>query len=144
MLKELVRGIYKAIDMKDIELLANDLEEPKERPAFKIFIKPAYSRQNGNVRWTDIDIMILYYCKDYSDYYIELYEMEEELTDRLMAGFRLENGIYVELDELEFESDRDLLAVYTAVRIDTYIDSDEDAELMYELGLDVNKVKRSV
>lgn len=141
MLAEMRNGIYNAIDMKDAPLLVCDLEEPKERPAFKIFLKPTVTRQNADVIWTEIEIMILYYCRDYKKYYEEEEDMTEYLRDKLMRDIVLENGIALSLEELEFETEGDLLAVYTSVNIDDYIESKDDAELMMELELAFSQEK---
>lgn len=133
MLKELLKGIYDAIGRKDIPLMASDMLEPKSRPGMKIYLKPKSYMVNSNVRFTDIDIMILYYARDVHSYYLEHYELEEALEELITGSFELENGLFAELDEIEFENDGDLLAAYTSCRIDTFIDTEADDELMEEM-----------
>lgn len=85
--------------------------------------------------------MILYYAKDINDYYIEHYEIMEEFEELLLGSIELENGVFVELNEIEFEQDNDLLAIYTGTTIDTYRDTEIDDEVMEELELFINGTK---
>lgn len=140
-IKELHKGLYEALGRKDIPLMPCDLQEPKERPGLKIYILPKSNRLNDSVRFTDYDIMILYYAKDINDYYIEHYEIMEEFEELLLGSIELENGVFVEFNEIEFEQDNDLLAIYTGTTIDTYRDTEIDDEVMEELGLFINGTK---
>ena len=141
MLKELVKGIYGAIGREDIPLMASDMLEPKSRPGMKIYLKPKSYMVNSNVRFTDIDIMILYYARDAYSYYLEHYELEEALEELITGSIELENGAFVELDEIEFKNDNDILVAYTACRIDTYIDTEQDDEFMEEMQVFMRKGK---
>lgn len=134
--KEINRGIYEAIGRKDIPLMASDLKEPESRPGFKIYVRPVKSeRMNNEVRVTEYDIMVLYYARDVNDYYLEHYEMEEAFEEMLLGVVELDNGVFIELNELEFESEGDLLAVYMKTTVDTRVDSELDDEVMEELEL---------
>lgn len=137
MIKEIHRGIYNAIKTGglNIPMLASDLEEPLTRPAIKIYIKPKSSKLNSNVRLTEYEIMVLYYAEDINNYDMDHYEMEELFEDILLESIELENGVFLELEELEFENDREMLCIYTSATIDTYIDTEADDELMEELNL---------
>ena len=135
MIKEIHRAIYAAIGRKDIPLMASDLLEPKSRPGLKIYIKPTPHRMNENVRITDYDIMVIYYTSDMYKHYIETYEMEEAFEELLLGCVELENGIFIELDDLEFKDEGDALIVYLNTSIDTYVDTEADDEVMEELGM---------
>lgn len=138
MIKEMHRGIHKALERDDIPLMESDLLEPKSRPGIKIYIKPRTSRINSDVRLTTYDIMLLYYAKDINKYYIEHYEMMEEITDKLIGCLELDNGVWIDIDDIDFEQDDDMLAAYFSAEVDTRIDSEADNEIMEEL-----KLKRS-
>lgn len=135
MIKEIHRAIYAAIGRKDIPLMASDLLEPKSRPGLKIYIKPTPHRMNENVRITDYDIMVIYYTSDMYKHYIETYEMEEAFEELLLGCVELENGIFIEFDDLEFKDEGDALIVYLHTSIDTYVDTEADDEVMEELGM---------
>lgn len=138
MLVEIQRGIYDAIGKKEIPLMACDLKEPKSRPGFKIYVKPVKSeRMNNEVRVTDYEIMVLYYARDINDYYLEHYETEEALEELLLSVVELENGVFIEINDVEFESEGDLLAAYMNTTVDTRIDSEVDDEVMEELSLNL-------
>lgn len=138
MLVEIQRGIYDAIGKKEIPLMASDLKEPKNRPGFKIYVKPVKSeRMNNEVRVTDYEIMVLYYARDIKDYYLEHYETEEALEELLLGVVELENGVFIEINDVEFESEGDLLAAYMNTTVDTRIDSEVDDEVMEELSLNL-------
>ena len=115
--------------------MASDLLEPKSRPGLKIYIKPTPHRMNENVRITDYDIMVIYYTSDMYKHYIETYEMEEAFEELLLGCVELENGIFIELDDLEFKDEGDALIVYLHTSIDTYVDTEADDEVMEELGM---------
>ena len=140
MMKELHRGIYKAIKEGglDVPMLASDLKEPMSRPAIKIYLKPKSTKVNSNVRLTEYEIMVLFYPENTEDYYLEHYRLQEIFEDILLESIELENGVFLELEELEFENEEDMLCVYTSVTIDTYIDTEADDELMEELNLMIN------
>lgn len=141
MLRELNKGIYEALGRKDIPHMASDLEEPKSRPGIKIYIKPKSSRLNADVRLTEYSIMILYYAKDYNDYYLEHYDIIEAFEEMLLGSIELDNGVIIELDELEFDTDKDMLVIYTKTSVDTLVDSESDCEVMDELEFYVNGYK---
>lgn len=145
MLKEIHRGIYEAIGRKDIPLMASDLKEPKKRPGFKIYVRPVKSeRMNNEVRVTDYNIMVLYYARDINDYYMEHYEMQEVFEELLMSVIELDNGVFIEINELEFESEGDLLAVYMNTVVDTRIDSEIDDEVMEEITFTFSNDKGNI
>lgn len=135
MMLEIHRGIYEAIGRKDIPLMASDLTEPKNRPGIKIYIKPTANRMNSNVRITDYDIMVIYYTSDIYKHYLEVYEMEENFEEMLLGSVELENGIFIEFDEVEFKDEGDALIVYLHTSIDTMIDTEEDDEVIEEMNL---------
>ena len=144
MLKELHEGIYKAIDRPDIPLLASDLEEPKERPAIKIFIKPEAYKLNGDVRINEFKILLIYYASNDRRYYNEHYEMQEMLEDVVLGSIELSNGLIVEPEEVEFGQDRDILTAEFEISFDTLIYSEEDDELMEELHMLMNELEVDV
>lgn len=135
MIKELYMGIYEAIGRKDIPLMRPDLLEPKDRPGLKIYIKPNSSRLNQNVRFTDYDILILYYARDINNYYIEHFEIEEEFDEMLLGCIELPNGVFIELDEIDYTAYDDMLEIRTSTTVDTYVDTELDDEIMEELEL---------
>lgn len=135
MIKEMHRGIYKALERDDIPLMESDLLEPKSRPGIKIYIKPKTSRINSDVRLTTYDVMLLYYAKDINKYYIEHYEMMEEITDKLLGCLELDNGVWIDIEDIDFDQDTDMLAAYFSAEVDTRIDSEADNEVMEELKL---------
>lgn len=138
MIKEIQRGIKKAIAKNGITVLKSDLEEPNERPSYKIYVKPESSKMNANVRLTNYDIMVIYYARDMRDYYLDICDMKEHLTDALLTDIELENGIWLECEDISFEDYEDMLVAYTSAKIDTYIDTESDDDVMEELSLKVN------
>ncbi len=135
MIKELLNGIYKALERSDIPLMASDTKEPKSRPGLKIYVKPKTSSINADVRLTTYEIMILYYASNIYDYYLEQYDIIEEFEEMILGSVELSNGVFVDFDKLEFETDDDLLVVYIETTVDSKVDSEIDDEIMEELKL---------
>lgn len=144
MLKEIYKGIYDTIDRPDIPLMASDLTEPKDRPGFKIFLKPTVQRINKDTRITEIAVLILYYASDRYSYYSEHCEVAEAIEDAVMGGIETENGLILDTDEVEFGNDADILTAEFEISVDTFVDSEEDNELMEELYALVNMTEVDV
>lgn len=147
MIRELYKGLYNALDT-EIPLIKADIVEPKLRPSLKMFFKPKTSMVNAQRRHTQISVMLIYYANDVNNFVNELYEMTEELEEKLSAWVYVDElNLWIWIDELEFEYDEALLCCYFDIGVETLTDDEADAELMQELevlGDLVLKIKEGV
>ena len=135
MIKEIYTALYDVLET-ETELFAPELEEPKTRPGFKIFLKPRTKDLNGDVKYQKIKVLYIYYPHDRLNYTAENYNMIDRFMEISGMPIITEEGMVMHFsDEFEYEMYDDILTAEGEVEIDMFTDPESRDELMEELKL---------
>ena len=88
----------------NIQLLDSDIEEPVERPSFKIFMNPVKTGFfSSRVRSIRVYFNCYYYARDRTKNKVEILDIEDKLSMSFLEPLLIKDRCAVYVDDLEFE-----------------------------------------
>lgn len=108
-----LKDIYKAVcnhisETTSIPLVDSDLEEPVERPSFKIFMDTVNTGfYSSGLRQVKVYFNTYFYASDKKHSKSEIYEIEDKLAFSFLEPLRIKDTCVVYVDDLEFEKVED-------------------------------------
>jgi hypothetical protein len=135
-----LKNIFKSVcdhisEVTNIPLVDSDLEEPVERPVFKIFMDTGKTGfYSSGLRQVKVYFNCYYYAKDQKHSKSEIYEIEDKLAFSFLEPFEIKEGCVTYIDDLEFEKVEDgILNCSFNFEIGTEFIDESALELMEEL-----------
>lgn len=108
-----LKDIYKAVcnhisETISIPLVDSDLEEPVERPVFKIFMDTVNTGfYSSGLRQVKVYFNAYFYASDKKHSKSEIYEIEDKLAFSFLEPLRIKDTCAVFVDDLEYEKVED-------------------------------------
>ncbi len=137
-----LKDIFKAVcshisEVTNIPLVDSDLEEPIERPVFKIFMDTVKTRfYSSGLRQVKVYFNIYYYASNKKHSKSEIYDIEDKLAFSFLEPFEIKAGCVVYIDSLEFEKvDNGILNCSFDFEIGTEFIDESTLEPMEELEI---------
>ncbi len=88
----------------NIQLLDSDIEEPVERPSFKIFMNTVKTGFfSSRVRSIRVYFNCYYYARDRTKNKVEILDIEDKLSMSFLEPLLIKDRCAVYVDDLEFE-----------------------------------------
>lgn len=108
-LKDIFKSVCDHIsDTTSIPLVDSDLEEPVERPSFKVFMDTVNTGlYSSGLRQVKVYINCYYYAKNQKHSKSEIYEIEDRLAVSFLEPLRIKDTCAVFVDDLEYEKVED-------------------------------------
>lgn len=104
-----LKDIFKAVcdhisETTSIPLVDSDLEEPVERPAFKIFMDTVNTGlYSSGLRQVKVYFNCYYYAKNEKHSKSEIYEIEDKLAFSFLEPFQIKEHCLVYIGDIQFE-----------------------------------------
>lgn len=121
----------------DIQLVDSDIEEPVERPSFKIFmetIKTGFF--SARIRSVRVYFNCYYYARDRNRNKAEIFEIEDKLSTVFLEPLFIKDSCAVYIDDLAFEKVEDgILNCSFDFEIGTEFIDERDVETIEEIKL---------
>ena len=139
-LKDIFRAVCDHIsETTSIPLVNSDLEEPVERPVFKIFMDTVNTGlYSSGLRQVKVYFNIYYYAKNQKHSKSEIYEIEDKLAFSFLEPLQIKDTCAVYVDDLEFEKVEDgILNCSFNFEIATEFIDESNIETMEELKIKV-------
>lgn len=108
-----LKDIFKSVcghisEVTNIPLANSDLEEPVERPVFKIFMDTVNTGfYSSGLRQVKVYFNCYYYAKNQKHSKSEIYEIEDKLAFSFLEPLQILDTCAVYVDDLEFEKVED-------------------------------------
>lgn len=108
-----LKDIFKSVcghisEVTNIPLADSDLEEPVERPVFKIFMDTVKTGfYSSGLRQVRVYLNCYYYAENKKRSKSEIYEIEDKLAFSFLEPFEIKEGCVIYIDDLEFEKVED-------------------------------------
>lgn len=137
-LKDIFKSVCDHIsENTSIPLADSDLEEPVERPVFKIFMDTVNTGfYSSGLRQVKVYFNCYYYAKNQKHSKSEIYEIEDRLAFSFLEPFEIKEGCVIYIDDLEFEKvDDGILNCSFDFEIGTEFIDESALEPMEELGI---------
>lgn len=141
-LKDIFRAVCDHIsETTSIPLVDSDLEEPVERPAFKVFMDTVNTGlYSSGLRQVKVYFNIYYYAKNQKHSKSEIYEIEDKLAFSFLEPLRIKELCAVYIDSLEFEKvDDGILNCSFNFEIATEFIDESNIETMEDLHINLEE-----
>lgn len=108
-LKDIFKAVFKHIStVTNIPLVDSDIEEPVERPTFKIFMDTVNTGfYSSGLRQVKVYFNCYYYAKNQKHSKSEIYEIEDKLAFSFLEPLQIKDTCAVFVDDLNFEKVED-------------------------------------
>lgn len=140
-LKDIFKSVCNHItEVTNITLADSDLEEPVERPVFKIFMDTVKTGfYSSGLRQVKVYFNCYYYAKNQKHSKSEIYEIEDKLAFSFLEPFVIKEHCIVYIDDVSFEKvDDGILNCSFDFEIGTEFIDESALESMEELGINEN------
>jgi hypothetical protein len=119
----------------NIQLLDSDIEEPVERPSFKIFMNTVKTGFfSSRIRSIRVYFNCYYYARDRTRSKAEIFEIEDRVSNSFLEPLYIKDSCAVYVDDLEFEKvDDGILNCSFNFEIGTEFIDESNIEPMEEL-----------
>lgn len=141
-----LKDIFKAVcdhisEVTNIPLADSDLEEPVERPVFKIFMDTVKTGfYSSGLRQVKVYFNCYYYAKNQKYSKSEIYEIEDKLAFSFLEPFEIKEGCVIYIDDLEFEKvDDGILNCSFDFEIATEFIDESNTETMEKLFINLEE-----
>ncbi len=135
-----IKEIYKSVsdliyNATNITVEDSDIEEPVNRPVFKVFMDTAKTGlYNSAIKSIKVYFDVYYFAKNAKRSTAEIYGIENTLSDAFLAPLEIKDNCAVIIDDVEFEKvENGILNCGFNFEIGTEFIDESDLEFMEEL-----------
>lgn len=141
-----LKDIFKAVcdhiaQVTDIAIVDSDLEEPVERPSFKVFMDTVKTGfYSSALRQVKVYFNIYYYAENQKRSKVEIYEIKDKLSYSFLEPFEIKQGCCVYIDDIAFEKvENGILNISFDFEIATEFIYESSLETMEDLFIDLEE-----
>lgn len=141
-LKDIFRAVCDHIsETTSIPLVDGDLEEPVERPSFKVLMDTVNTGlYSSGLRQVKVYFNIYYYAKNQKHSKSEIYEIEDKLAFSFLEPFQIKEHCLVYIDDIQFEKvDDGILNCSFNFEIATEFIDESNIETMEDLHINLEE-----